>query len=318
MKPNKQIVHYAKNFWLWFWRRLMDGFAPSDRDGNYKRPKGFNFDNNFKLNLEKNESLYLLLGATCPWCHRTLLAIELKKLHEIKRIFLKPNLNNGEWIFENDFLGNKSLTEIYMQSNKGKFFRATVPLLIKTTTKAIEVISNESSEIVEILNLINTKNTEKQNIVKVYNCEKDFLNKIHNDINNGVYKCGFARNQESYEKASNNLFKKLDEIDQLIQNSGGPWIFGNKLTYADLYLFPTIIRWELIYSKLFKCTQKEISEYKNILKWRVNFYKLQGIPETCFEKQWLYEYYQGLFPLNPNQIVPLQQKLKDIINRNVE
>ena len=121
----------------------------------------------------------------------------------------------------------------------------------------------------------------------------------------------------SYKNASNRLFNSLFEIDELIKESGGPWIFGNKLSYADLYLFPTIIRWELIYSKLFKCTEKEISEYKNILRWRANFYKFKGVSETCFENEWLEEYYKGLFPLNPNRIIPLQSTLKEILNRNI-
>ena len=316
MRINKHIVSNGRRLWLWFWRRLMDGFAPSDKDGNYKRPKGFNSYRNFKIKSKGNQNLYLLLGETCPWCHRALLITELKKLSEIQIIYLQPNLNNGEWTFKNNFIGNKTLTDLYKKSTKGKFLRATVPLLLKINKRKIEVISNESSNIIELLNMITNKKSEKT--IKIEECEKDFLNIIHNDINNGVYKCGFARNQDSYVKASNTLFKKLYEIDELIKKSGGPWIFGNKLTYADIYLFPTIIRWELIYSKLFKCTEKEISEYKNILKWRINFFELEGVSETCFENKWLSEYYQGLFPLNPNQLVPLQPSLKEILKREID
>ena len=315
MKPNKYLVYAVRNFWLWFWRKLMDGFAPSDKDGNYKRPKGFNFDKNFKIDLKDNESLYLLLGETCPWCHRAVLVTELKKLSKIKKIYLRPNLKNGEWIFKNNFFENKTLTDLYKRANKGKFLRATVPLLLKSNNTKVEVISNESSEIIEILNSLNCK---EENLIKIEQCEKEILNLIHNDINNGVYKCGFARNQVSYVKASNKLFKGLYAIDELIKNSGGHWIFGDKLTYADIYLFPTIIRWELIYSKLFKCTEKEISEYKNILKWRLNFFEIDGISETCFERKWLSEYYKGLFPLNPNQLIPLQPSLKKILQRDVD
>ena len=294
----------------------MDGFAPSDKDGNYKRPKGFKCEKNFKIKLNTNESLYLLLGATCPWSHRTVLVSELRQMYEIKKIYLKPNLNTGEWIFKNNFFGFKSLNCLYKKSNKGSFLRPTVPVLIKKNKNELEFISNESSEIIEILSIFD--NSKKQTQIQFDQCEKQFLEKIHNEINNGVYKCGFARNQASYRIASNKLFQSLFEIDSLIQKSGGPWIFGNKLSYADLYLFPTIIRWELIYSKLFKCTEREISEYKNILKWRINFYKLKGVPETCFENEWVQEYYKGLFPLNPNQIVPIQSTLKEILSKNID
>ncbi len=315
MRINKHIVSNGRRLWLWFWRRLMDGFAPSDKDGNYKRPKGFIFDKNFKIDFKTNESLYLLLGETCPWCHRTLLITELKKLSDIKKIYLQANLKNGEWIFKNNYFKNKTLTDLYKKADKGKFLRATVPLLLKTNKNEVELISNESSEIIEILNLIS--NREDENILKIEQCENDILNIIHNDINNGVYKCGFARNQDCYAKASNKLFEGLCIIDELIKKYGGPWIFGDKLTYADIYLFPTIIRWELIYSKLFKCTEKEISEFRNILRWRLNFFELDGVSETCFESKWLREYYRGLFPLNPNQLIPLQPNLKEILERDI-
>ncbi len=312
MKPNKYLVYSARNFWLWFWRRLMDGFAPSDPDGNYQRPNGLNFNKNLKLELKDKKSLFLLVGNTCPWCHRTIITTELKQLSQINKIYLKPNIENGEWMFDKFFFGFKTVTDLYKKLVQDKYLRATLPLLISVSQNNIEIISNESCEIIEILNQLND---EGENIIRLENCEKDFLNKIHYQINNGVYKCGFARNQESYVKASHELFKSLNEINLYMNDSEGPWIFGNNLTYADIYLFPTMIRWELIYSKLFKCTEKDIIEYKNILDWRRKFYKLQGIDKTCFEKDWLKDYYQALFPLNPNQIVPLQPKLKEILKR---
>ena len=291
----------------------MDGFAPSDKNGNYKRPKGLDFDKNYKINLEINDSFYLLIGSTCPWCHRTLLFTALKKISKIKIIYLKPNLNNGEWIFENNFFGNKSLTQLYKRTYKKNFLRATVPVLIKKKGEKVELISNESGQILEILNEFITN--KKENIIQFDECDNVFLKKINDDINNGVYKCGFARNQRSYVDASNKLFERLNEVNSFIKKSKGPWLCGENLTYADIYLFPTVVRWELIYSKLFKCTEKEISEYKNIIHWRENFFNLQGVRETCFENDWLQEYYRGLFPLNPNQIVPLQPKLEEIIIR---
>ncbi|MBK16778.1 MAG: glutathione-dependent reductase [Prochlorococcus sp. SP3034] len=289
----------------------MNGFAPSDKNGNYKRPKGLVFDNNFNLNFNANEFLYLLIGSACPWCHRALIVTELNNLSDIQKIYLKPNLKNGEWIFNKKFYGHKTLTELYKKLNKKNVLRATLPILLRYRRNKLEVISNESSEIVELLNLSSDILQGKR--INIESCDKNLLNKIHNEINNGVYKCGFARNQESYVNASNQLFQSLKEIDEIIKKSNGSWVLGNKLTLADIYLFPTIIRWELIYSKLFKCTEKEISEFKNIVTWRNHFFYLEGIEETCCEKDWTNDYYKGLFTLNPNQIVPLQPKLKDIL-----
>ena len=313
MRSNKYFVNAARKFWIWYWSNLMDGFAPSDKNGNYKRPKGLQSANNLKINFDDIESLYLLLGHSCPWCHRALIITQLKNLSKIKKIFLKPNFSSGEWIFDEPFYDNKSLSDLYKKLHREKIFRSTVPLLVKNNSGNLELISNESSKIIKILNHL--IQSEKHELIRVRDCQDSFLNKIHNEINNGVYKCGFARNQESYENASRELFTGLEDIDQLIKRNEGPWIFGEKFTYADIYLFPTIIRWELIYSKLFKCSEKEIKEFENIINWRMNFFQLKGIPDTCFDKHWIKDYYKGLFPLNPNLIAPLQPDLKVIMGQ---
>ena len=140
-----------------------------------------------------------------------------------------------------------------------------------------------------------------------------FLDLINNSINDGVYKCGFARNQSAYDKASKNLFAAINEIENLLQKNKGGWIFGEELTYADIYLFPTLIRWELIYSKLFKCTEQELSSFEKIIEWRLKFFKLSNVKVTCFDNEWKKDYYKALFPLNPNQINPVLPSLKEIM-----
>ena len=69
MKPNQYLINFVRRYWFWFWRRLMDGFAPSDENGNYKRPKGLLFDNKLKIETLNDRTLYLLIGSTCPWSH---------------------------------------------------------------------------------------------------------------------------------------------------------------------------------------------------------------------------------------------------------
>ena len=118
-------------------------------------------------------------------------------------------------------------------------------------------MSNESSQIIKLLNSIISE-SEYQTL-SIKDCNQKFLNLINNSINDGVYKCGFARNQSAYEHASQNLFAALNEVEKFLQKKKGNWILGEELTYADIYLFPTLIRWELIYSKLFKCTEQELS-----------------------------------------------------------
>ena len=153
----------------------------------------------------------------------------------------------------------------------------------------------------------------KNQSITIRDCNQKFLDLVNNNINDGVYKCGFARNQSAYEKASQNLFSAINEIENLLKKNKGDWIFGEELTYADIYLFPTLIRWELIYSKLFKCTEHELSSFEKIIEWRLKFFKLSNVNRTCFDNEWKIDYYQALFPLNPNQLIPVLPSLEEIM-----
>ncbi len=308
---NKYLINFAKRFWYWFWTKLMNGFAPSDLQGNYRRPSGILIDKNYKYK-DNSENTYLLVGNSCPWCHRTLLVYKLKNLsNKIKVIFLKADINSGQWIFNEKFEGCETLHQFYKKGKKNNLFRSTLPLLFNFQNNQVNILSNESSEIVRLLNSIKVESSQKT--LQINNCAQDLLEIINSDINNGVYKCGFARNQKSYEKASKNLFEALIKIEKKLDKNLGNWICGENLSYADIYLFPTIIRWEIIYKQLFKCTEKEISEFKNIINWRLSFFELTKISETCSDSEWKKDYYKALFPLNPNQIIPVLPSLKEII-----
>ena len=315
MKPNKYIIFIARQFWFWFWMKLMDGFAPSDKNGNYKRPKGLSYDRNSIIDINKSNNLYLLVGSTCPWCHRLTISYTLLNLSKkIKIIFLKPNYKTGEWNFKKDFYNCKNLKEVYAKCKQNKIFRPTVPVFIDYEAQEMKLISNESRDILKIFNSSIFNSYSDSVLIK--DCDGELLDLINEDINNGVYKCGFARNQNAYNEASNKLFSALTTIEKILQDNGGPWLLGNKISEADIFLFPTIIRWEFIYSKLFKCTAKDIHSFKNVILWRYNFFNLQGISKTCSYKNWLQDYYQAIFPLNPNQIIPLHPSLEEVINSN--
>ncbi len=308
---NKYLINFSKKFWFWFWTKLMNGFAPSDLQGNYRRPSGI-LINKIHVFEGKNENTYLLIGNSCPWCHRTLLIYKLKNLSKkVKVIFLEADINSGQWIFNEKFEGCDTLHQFYKKAQKHNLFRSTLPLLFNLQNDQIKILSNESSEIVKFLNSIKVDSSQKA--LQISNCDQNLLEIIHSDINNGVYKCGFARNQISYEEASKNLFEALTKIEKKFDKNIGNWICGEDLTYADIYLFPTIIRWELIYRQLFKCTEKEISDFKNIIKWRLRFFKLTKVSETCFDSEWKKDYYKALFPLNPNQIIPVLPSLREIM-----
>ena len=188
--------------------------------------------------------------------------------------------------------------------------------LISFIKDEVKILSNESSQITRLLNSI--KSESKYQALSIKDGNQKFLDLINNSINDGVYKCGFARNQSAYDKASKNLFAAINEIENLLQKNKGDWIFGEKLTYADIYLFPTLIRWELIYSKLFKCTEQELSSFEKIIEWRLKFFKLSNVKSTCFDNAWKKDYYKALFPLNPNQLIPVLPSLEEIMRLESE
>ena len=313
---NKYLIKASRKFWFWFWTQLMNGFAPSDLHGNYKRPKGITINSEYDINNE-NGQIYLLVGHSCPWCQRTLLVHEIKDLSKkVKVIFLKADVEHGEWIFNTKIKGCMRLSDLYKKANKKTIFRATLPLLISFVKDEVNILSNESSQIIRLLNSI--KSESKYQALSIKDGNQKFLDLINNSINDGVYKCGFARNQSAYEKASKNLFAAINEIENLLQKNKGDWIFGEELTYADIYLFPTLIRWELIYSKLFKCTEQELSSFEKIIEWRLKFFKLSNVNRTCFDNEWKKDYYKALFPLNPNQLIPVLPSLEEIMRLESE
>ena len=145
---NKYLINFSKKFWFWFWTKLMNGFAPSDLQGNYIRPSGILIDKIFEIK-GNNVNTYLLVGNSCPWCHRTLLVHKMKNLsNKVKVIFLEADINSGQWIFNERFEKCETLHQFYKKAQKNNLFRSTLPLLFNLKNDQINILSNESSEIV--------------------------------------------------------------------------------------------------------------------------------------------------------------------------
>ena len=192
------LVKAAKEIWNCEWNILMNGLAPSDSKGNYKRPK--NLQPEIKIptkedleNRDMDQMPYLIVGKSCPWAHRVWIIHKIKGLKAtINLNIAQVNASSGRWIFQPNFKGCKTLHDLYKKCNKYNIKRATVPLLFdpgKEAKSKFKLINNESAELLEILNKwpINSNNLDlnpENYHEKIFNWQ----NLIQENINNGVYK----------------------------------------------------------------------------------------------------------------------------------
>ncbi len=316
------IIDVARKSWKWQWNRLMQGLGPADSSGNYQRVpsearEALIPSQKDLLNRSKDDLPMLIIGRSCPWAHRTWLVYEIKELHNhLNLLQAKADHQGGRWLIEPSWMGCKSLLELYKLCEKKPNHRATVPVMIDPKPKEKvkpELLCNESLKLVEALNSW----PSNKNSINLY--PKELKEKIdtwsillQSKVNDGVYKCGFARNQNSYNTASEELFNALSKVEKSLSQQG-PWLCGDLLTLADIRLFPTLIRWEAVYAPLFKCNEKPLWLFPEICEWRRRFFNLSKVAETCNVNNWREDYFGALFPLNPSNIIPHGPQLKTIV-----
>ncbi len=320
------IVKSARRFWKWEWMNLMNGLAPSDKKGNFCRVPSQKLTTSIPVSSDlmgraKEDLPILIVGRSCPWAHRTWLMFELKNLKDqINLIFARADHSAGRWAIEPAWHGLKTLDEIYKKCQMPAKFKSTVPVLIDpkpSKHKHPEILGNESSELVIALNNW-PLNQDQIDLNPSYLIEEInyWQNMIQLSVNDGVYRCGFARNQSAYNKASNELFKAINFIEKKLSQKG-PWLCGEHLTIADVRLFPTLIRWEMVYSPLFRCSKVPLWNFPNTWEWRKKFASIPNVTKTIDSEAWRTDYFGALFPLNPSNIIPDGPDIMTLINSKI-
>ncbi len=305
--PSKYIVKLGKFAWTTMWNLMMSQLAPRNKTGEYIRPDSA-FRNAIGTDVYPPQAgrYRLVVGMGCPWAHRTLVVRALKGLEETIAVsVVSPSPDEGIWMFDVPELGCQTLPDFYQLAQPGYTGRCTVPVLWDSQTQSI--INNESSEIIVILNSQFNEFSHKPNL-ELYPEELQetidrWNEKIYHTVNNGVYRCGFAQTQEAYEKACTELFATLDEIEQNLENYR--YLCGDRITLADVRLFTTLFRFDIVYYGLFKCNRRRIQDYTNLGKYLRDLYQLPGVAETCDLDSVKRDYYGNLFPLNPGGIIPI-------------
>lgn len=257
---------------------------------------------------------HLYISLACPWAHRTLIVRALKKLEGIVSLsIVEPVMSAQGWAFSDTLPdhvnGFSHLHQLYAASRPDYQGRVSVPVLWDMRTRTI--VNNESAEIVRMLNQAFNAFGDKD--VELYPAarrgEIDQINElIYDNINNGVYRCGFATSQAAYEKAFARLFHALDKIE--LRLTDNPYLVGPSATEADWRLFTTLARFDAVYYGHFKCNRNRLEDFPNLSRYLRKLYRVPGVAETVNIDHIKRHYYMSHPHINPSRIVPVGPQLK--------
>jgi putative glutathione S-transferase len=260
---------------------------------------------------------HLYVSLACPWAHRTLILRKLKELDDLISVsvvspkmpdetgwsFDKASGSTGDALFGKDFLW-----QIYTEAQPDYTGRVTVPVLWDKKTG--KIVSNESSEIIRMFNsAFNelTGNTDDYYAEELRPRIDEINARVYDDINNGVYKAGFATAQDAYDEAVSKLFAALDWVEDILGESA--YLTGDSITEADWRLFTTLVRFDAVYVGHFKCNRRRIADYKNISHYLKALYEVPGVKETV-DLDHIRTHYYGSHPtINPTRIIPIGPEL---------
>ena len=300
-------VTHAGNTWI----------KEIDDDGAFvRRPTSFHgqvsSDPN-SLHAAESGRYHLYVSLACPWAHRTLIVRALKGLENAISVdVVHPHLTDCGWSFDTDFpgttgdtLGGRShLQHVYHQAAPDYTGVITVPVL--WDKKLGTIVNNESSEIIRMLNAefqVFATQPQLDLYPPALRATIDETNAwVYRSINNGVYRSGFAQSQRAYEDAVSELFDALDRVDGILSKQA--FLCGDVLTEADVRLFTTLMRFDVVYHTHFKCNRKLIAQYPAMLRYVAGIYHLPGVAATVNLDHIRHHYYGSHRHINPSGIVP--------------
>jgi glutathionyl-hydroquinone reductase len=252
---------------------------------------------------------HLYVAAACPWCHRTMIVRGLMGLESaVGMSYLDPIRDARGWAFTggrfvDEIEGMRFLAEAYVATDPVSTAHVTAPVLWDREAKRI--VNNESSEIIRMFETGAFGATGAPELYPaVLSGEIDAINeRVYETLNDGVYRCGFARTQEAYEAALRPLFETLDWLEELLGSRR--YLLGDQPTEADWRLFPTLVRFDAVYNGHFKCNLRRLVDYPNLWGYTRELYQLPGIAATVELDEIKRHYYVTHRSINPSGIVPL-------------
>lgn len=250
---------------------------------------------------------HLYVSLACPWAHRTLIFRALKGLQgAIGVSVVDPLMLENGWELSEDadpVNGARYLYEIYLKAQPGYTGRVTVPVLWDRDSAII--VNNESADIIRMLNaaFAGLASEDQDFYPETLQDDIDAVNeRVYQNVNNGVYRCGFATSQAAYDEAFDQLFTTLDWLDDRLSRQR--YLVGGQITEADWRLFTTLVRFDTVYHGHFKCNWKRISDYPHLWPYLRELYQVPNVAETVDFTHIKTHYYGSHRTVNPSGIVP--------------
>ena len=274
-----------------------DGSAGPSGEGGFKAESG---------------RYHLYVSYACPWAHRALIFRALKGLEKhIGVSVVHPLMFEHGWTLDPDWpgatgdllLGKQFMHQIYTTADPTVSTRGTVPVLWDTQRNTI--VSNESSEIIRMFNTAFEGLTVNglDFYPEALRAEIDAINApIYDNVNNGVYKAGFATSQDAYDSAVVALFAELDRVEERL--STRRYLAGEQITEADWRLFTTLVRFDAVYVGHFKCNIRRIVDYPALWAYTRELYQWPGVAETVNMDHIRHHYHRSHETINPHRILP--------------
>lgn len=290
---NGKFVRKASVFRNWI---TADGESGITGDSGFKAEKG---------------RYHLYVSLACPWAHRTLIFRKLKGLEDyISVSVVNAFMGDEGWTFEpgqgviaDTVNQTMRVHQLYTLADANYTGRVTVPIL--WDKKRQTMVSNESAEIIRMFNSAFDHIGAKAGDYYPLSLQEeiDTINEfIYHNINNGVYKAGFATTQTAYDEAVTALFNALDKLEQRLSQQR--YLVGSQLTEADWRLFTTLIRFDAVYVGHFKCNVKRIEDYPHLSHYLRDLYQHKGVSQTIDIEHIKMHYYGSHESINPTRVIP--------------
>ena len=252
----------------------------------------------------------LVVSLACPWAHRAIIVRKLLGLEDaISLAIVDPIRDELGWRFTLDpggqdpVLGISYLSEAYLATDPEYDGRVTVPAIVDTVSGL--VVTNDYPQITLDFST-EWKDFHRPGAPRLIPAQREemdrLISEIYEDVNNGVYRCGFATSQESYEAAYDALFARLDVLEQRLAERD--YLLGEHLSEVDIRLFTTLVRFDAVYHGHFKANRQKLTEFPNLWEYARRLYQQPGFGETVNFDQIKRHYYVTHDTINPNGIVP--------------